>query len=53
MSLYGAHMVRKTYKYKLKPTPEQERVMGLSCVAAVSATALPCKSAKRTGRNAP
>src|SRR5690242_21557289 len=27
MNEYGARMVRKTYKYKLKPTPEQERAM--------------------------
>jgi putative transposase len=22
------HSIRKTYKYKLKPTPEQERILG-------------------------
>jgi putative transposase len=27
MNEYGARMVRKTFKYKLKPTPEQELPM--------------------------
>jgi hypothetical protein len=35
MSEQGPQTVRKTYKYKLKPTPEQEQAMGV-CVAPLS-----------------
>jgi hypothetical protein len=43
--------VRKTYKYKLKPTPVQERALAFVLRAVVNSITQPSQSAKRRGKN--
>ena len=47
-----AETVRKTYKEKLRPTPEQERRWTSSCGAAARSTTSPWSSARPPGSGA-
>jgi Helix-turn-helix domain len=44
--------VRKTFKYKLKPTPEQEQVMALVVRRCRELYNAACKSGATPGKNA-
>jgi len=44
--------LRKTFKYKLKPAPEQERAMAFVMRRYRDSTTPPCKNAATRGRSA-